>query len=804
MRHLQFFVCAVLAALMSVISIVPPSQAAAANNYVAAFKGPKFDVKAYGAKGDNSTNDAVAIQAAIDAAQASGGTVVFPSGTYLVNSQITLSSTAISIEGSNFIDTVVKANAPMVSVFGFADAGQNSRFGFKNIGISGNSNAQYGIKSATINHALFYRVRVVGTTTAAFSVGYGWDNDIVECEAYGNTGDGIELIVNNNNAVNILNTKIFSNTGWGIKFVGGFGVNIQGCTIEMNRKGGIYVVLGMVGGRIAGNYFEGNAQDGYAFTTPAVTVKADIVFNGSSNAATMSSAFPSEGVQVSGNFFSHAYAEEAIRIIGVNGLTINNNARYTSSAVNSDLSAVYCDSTYSQPRYVEFKGNRGWNAFECDAENILTSRPMYFSTWKSDQVNSQNYITDDFGRYAAVAGGGGTIARSSTKYNGFDVFELTGATSTDSHGVTLDVANYPELAGKPVYMACYAKTSATDSASVVYVNGFPNTTTANSTTNWRLVEMQTVMPASGSVTFQFRKLNGDSGTVAYFTKPVVALVGSPFRDFYPRPVSPEWMRTAAPAVGTWAVGDIVYNSTPSAGSPAGWRCTVAGTPGTWEPIAPSLATAQTWALAQTFTLGGLITTTAAASSPTSFFGLNAANNLYIDTANGPTLTSTANVLTLIDNDNSSTAAFWGVAKDASNSAGATSVARIYEDGRMNLAQSGSRLAIGAAGDPTDALEVTGNVKLTTAGNGIKIKTGSNATMGRATLVAGTVTVATTKASATANVILTTQVPGGTLGEKIIASRVNGTSFTIEARDGTGLLQTLDTSTVAWVIFEEAP
>ena len=123
---------------------------------------------------------------------------------------------------------------------------------------------------------------------------------------------------------------------------------------------------------------------------------------------------------------------------------------------------------------------------------------------------------------------------------------------------------------------------------------------------------------------------------------------------------------------------------------------------------------------------------------------------------------------------------------------------------MNLAQSGSRLAIGAAGDPTDALEVTGNVKLTTAGNGIKIKTGSNATMGRATLVAGTVTVATTKASATANVILTTQVPGGTLGEKIIASRVNGTSFTIEARDGTGLLQTLDTSTVAWVIFEEAP
>ena len=32
---------------------------------------------------------------------------------------------------------------------------------------------------------------------------------------------------------------------------------------------------------------------------------------------------------------------------------------------------------------------------------------------------------------------------------------------------------------------------------------------------------------------------------------------------------------------TWAVGDTVYNSIPSVGQPKGWTCTVAGTPGTW-------------------------------------------------------------------------------------------------------------------------------------------------------------------------------------------------------------------------------
>ena len=39
--------------------------------------------------------------------------------------------------------------------------------------------------------------------------------------------------------------------------------------------------------------------------------------------------------------------------------------------------------------------------------------------------------------------------------------------------------------------------------------------------------------------------------------------------------------TAAPASGSWARGDRVFNSAPSVGNPKSWVCTVAGTPGTW-------------------------------------------------------------------------------------------------------------------------------------------------------------------------------------------------------------------------------
>lgn len=39
--------------------------------------------------------------------------------------------------------------------------------------------------------------------------------------------------------------------------------------------------------------------------------------------------------------------------------------------------------------------------------------------------------------------------------------------------------------------------------------------------------------------------------------------------------------TGVPTINTWAVGDRVFNQSPSVGQPKSWVCTVAGTPGTW-------------------------------------------------------------------------------------------------------------------------------------------------------------------------------------------------------------------------------
>jgi hypothetical protein len=39
---------------------------------------------------------------------------------------------------------------------------------------------------------------------------------------------------------------------------------------------------------------------------------------------------------------------------------------------------------------------------------------------------------------------------------------------------------------------------------------------------------------------------------------------------------------SAPSSGTWAVGDMIWNSAVTAGGNIGWVCTTAGTPGTWK------------------------------------------------------------------------------------------------------------------------------------------------------------------------------------------------------------------------------
>lgn len=120
------------------------------------------------------------------------------------------------------------------------------------------------------------------------------------------------------------------------------------------------------------------------------------------------------------------------------------------------------------------------------------------------------------------------------------------------------------------------------------------------------------------------------------------------------------------------------------------------------------------------------------------------------------------------------------------------------DGTGALAGTGatfsSRVNInGAVDDGSTALRVAGNVSLTTAGNKLNIATGTNASVGLATLVGGTVTVSTTAVTSNSGIMLTCRTVGGTQGMLRISAITGGTSFVITSSSAT------DTSQISWLI-----
>lgn len=100
-------------------------------------------------------------------------------------------------------------------------------------------------------------------------------------------------------------------------------------------------------------------------------------------------------------------------------------------------------------------------------------------------------------------------------------------------------------------------------------------------------------------------------------------------------------------------------------------------------------------------------------------------------------------------------------------------------------------------DGTNQIQSAGHIATTVAGQGFKVKEGSNAKMGTATLVAGTVTVSNTSVTANSRIFLTSNADGGIPGFLRVSARSASTSFTITSSSGT------DTSTVAWLILEPA-
>tara|TARA_R110000744_G_scaffold56820_3_gene119763 strand:+ start:38 stop:1924 length:1887 start_codon:yes stop_codon:yes gene_type:complete len=232
-----------------------------------------YSVKNYGATGDGTTDDTDAIQAAIDAAIASEGTVFFPTGIY----RYTASSqtghgadkqsfnlhTGITILGESRTGTIFKPldAAPNDMPTFTAQVGNSDNITLCNFTIDGNkSRAAVGggsesedeginFKASNNSKVMDVTIHDMGQDGIDFD---GGTNALVDgCYIYDCWGTGIHFagsgvakgIISNCNLVNNAHGRIGSATptvaysASGVDAIGGSDILVTGCTFSINARG---------------------------------------------------------------------------------------------------------------------------------------------------------------------------------------------------------------------------------------------------------------------------------------------------------------------------------------------------------------------------------------------------------------------------------------------------------------------------------------------------------------------------------------------------------------------------------------
>jgi hypothetical protein len=216
-----------------------PAIAAAAKAYGAKGPGPAghsaFNVREYGAAGDGDTDDTAKIQAAIDAARATGGIVFFPPGTYSTGRLILYSR--VHLRGSGVDATVLRlrpgADSAILESEGFSTLtgtrsdGGITTFSVRDLTLDGNK---------AHNRAGGYGMRV-----------YGYGYELTEIVVFNCGGDGIVSEwgptaglppPSHQMEARLSAVRSHDNEGYGVNFAGPHDSMFVNCLAFENRAGG--------------------------------------------------------------------------------------------------------------------------------------------------------------------------------------------------------------------------------------------------------------------------------------------------------------------------------------------------------------------------------------------------------------------------------------------------------------------------------------------------------------------------------------------------------------------------------------
>lgn len=437
---------------------------------------------AYTAASDNAT----AIQRAINAVLATHGVVYIPTGTFyikstlLIDTSIYAGSDSLTIAGNGPTASMIARGTTFTgsamlesntdNINGAASARTIQGCVFRDFRIycdNSSSRVDYGIWFKGVAHCTFEQVWVSVSEKIGFNIEYSWSNVFTHCRADNNVLHG--FVFNHQstaaacNDTTLIGCISVGNGGCGYYFDGGYVIRLLGCAAENCEQTGLYINK-MSGVEITGYYGETNAATGIAFTTysggslvgGSWTVKSEIILNGSAvqmHASTfvpctdVSFAYQSQGVAITGQAF-RGTGVSMIAFLGCEGVNVTG---YASQGATADF---LFHGAHTLAKRIEI-GQHGSDNKQQDAVSIRAITTQYSSRFDNISISDCVWPMLTWSASAltmVLAGDGGTSADSTLAYQGSNLYRLSAtpadASSTDFYGKTIDLGEYWWMRGK--------------------------------------------------------------------------------------------------------------------------------------------------------------------------------------------------------------------------------------------------------------------------------------------------------------------------------------------------------------------
>lgn len=532
-------------------------------------------VKDFGAVGDGVADDTSAIQAALTASQS----VHIPSGTYKISSTLNLQGQSF-LFGDGGSSEITCANGDISIIYGLSTNNcvvQNLKI---SITVAGTAAYTGAVHFKNSNNCRVENVEIDGASWAGVyleSSSYCCVTGVYAHNWRGSIQDSADICVYRASQFNVIDGNQLFGNGW------------HGILVQEPVAGQLPIKNVLSNNRVGAHKTYGIAV--YAVTAGGADLFTEIVANHvedidgatlSGNAGAGIYIQSSGGVSIVGNVVRNCCLSTSSLTLTPAGIAINNLSSGLSPCtisgnVVSQIKNYYGIEVASSSGGVSIAGN----TVLLTANTASTTTGIYINAASNCTISSNTVrlssATGETGIFIFANGAdiSNNVVTNNTVVGGAFAgvrFDQTGGFFNRNISVSGNVVSGGSAANICFRFGSVVQGVVSNNVGVAVTTRACTVTTCTQT---RLTGNN--FTTSGTLSF----VTAGVCTESYYDKTNYSGAATSFIQNAATGLIVEVLANAAPGSSNWAVGDRVEQSVPVVGQPKGWRCTVAGVPGTW-------------------------------------------------------------------------------------------------------------------------------------------------------------------------------------------------------------------------------